>query len=154
MDDFQALYHKTKYRDPHFIPMKSYHLSTPRLIMEYASGKRLFVRLPTQPRLRLICVFFLQAKGAIMGAINSSDTMFTLPLELRDTLKLDYDHPMSPYDKRSPELLGYAQGLKALPVPEKLTLEEASSLMSIWKNENVLVGGKLYHLFFISIEIR
>ena len=92
--------------------------------------------------------FFLQAKGAIMGAINSSDTMFTLPLELRDTLKLDYDHPMSPYDKRSPELLGYAQGLKALPVPEKLTLEEASSLMSIWKNENVLVGGKLYHLFF------
>ena len=88
-----------------------------------------------------------------MGAINSSDTMFTLPLELRDTLKLDYDHPMSPYDKRSPELLDYAQGLKALPVPEKLTLEEASSLMSIWKNENVLVGGKLYHLFF-SLLLR
>ena len=83
-----------------------------------------------------------------MGAINSSDPMFTLPLELRDALKLDYDHPMSPYDKRSPLLLEYAQGLKALPVPEKLTLDEASSLMSIWKNENVLVGGKPFRLFF------
>ena len=98
---------------------------------------------------RLICVcVFLQAKGAFMGAITSSDPMFTLPLELRDTLELDYDHPMSPYDKRSRLLLEYAQGLKALPVPEKLTLEEASSLMSIWKNENVLVGGKPFHLFF------
>ena len=84
-----------------------------------------------------------------MGAITSSDTMFTLPLELRDTLKLDYDHPMSPYDKRSPVLLEYAQGLKALPVPEKLTLEEATSLMSIWKNENVLVGGKLFISLFL-----
>lgn len=80
-----------------------------------------------------------------MGAITCSDTMFTLPLELRDTLKLDYDHPMSPYDKRSAMLLEYAQGLRALPVPEKMTLEEATSLMSLWKNENVLVGGKLSH---------
>jgi hypothetical protein len=95
---------------------------------------------------RFNCVFFfLQTNGAFMGAINSSDPMFPLPLELRDTLKLDYDHPMSPYDKRSPLLLEYAQGLKALHVPEKLTLGEASSLMSIWKNENVLVGGKLFH---------
>ena len=86
-----------------------------------------------------------------MGAINSSDPMFPLPLELRDTLELDYDRPMSPYDKRSPSLLEYAQGLKALPVPEKLTLEEASSLMSIWKHEHVLVGGKLFHLFFFSL---
>ena len=90
----------------------------------------------------------LQANGAFMGAINSSDPMFPLPLELRDSLKLDYDHPMSPYDKRNPLLLEYAQGLKALPVPEKLTLEEASSLMSIWKSENVMVGGKLFLFFY------
>jgi hypothetical protein len=83
--------------------------------------------------------------------------VFSLSLELRDALKfrdalkLDYDHPMSPYDKCSPVLLECAQGLKALPVPEKLILQEASSLMSIWKNENVLVGCKLFHLF---IEIR
>jgi small subunit ribosomal protein S29 len=85
-----------------------------------------------------------------VGAITSSDPMFSLPLELRDTLKLEYDHPMSPYDKRSRPLLEYAQGLKALPVPEKLTIEEASSLMSIWKNENVLFGGKLFSFFYIE----
>ena len=78
--------------------------------------------------------------------------MFPLPLELRDSLKLDYDRPMSPYDKRSPLLLEYAQGLKALPVPEKLTIEEASSLMSIWKNENVLVGGKLSFSFLLIYD--
>lgn len=87
-----------------------------------------------------------------MGAITSSDTMFTLPLELRDTLELDYDHPMSPYDKRSPVLLEYAQGLKALPVPEKLTLEEAASLMSIWRSENVLVGGKFFYSVFLRYD--
>ena len=31
-----------------------------------------------------------------MGAsINTSDSMIPLPLDLRDNLKLDYDHPMS-----------------------------------------------------------
>ena len=108
--------------------------------------------LPAQSRSQRFIVFFFlsfwQSKGAFIGAINCSDPMFPLPLELRDTLRLDYDHPMSPYDKRSPLLLEYAQGLKPLPVPEKLTLKEASSLMSIWKSENVMVGGKLFHFFF------
>ena len=44
VDDFQALYCKTEYRDPHFAPIKSFHLSMPRLIMDFASGKRSFVR--------------------------------------------------------------------------------------------------------------
>ena len=44
VDDIQALYGKTLYRDPQFVPIHSYHLSLPRLIMEYASGKRVFVR--------------------------------------------------------------------------------------------------------------
>lgn len=42
---------------------------------------------------------------------------------------------MSPYDKRSKELLAYANGLKALPVPDKLTVAEASSLFEIWKDD-------------------
>ena len=105
--------------------------------------------LPAKVSSQEINVFFLQAKGAFVGAITSSDPMFSLPLELRDTLKLDYDHPMSPYDKRSPVLLEYAQGLKALPVPEKLTVNEASSLMAIWRNEDVLFGGKLFSSFLL-----
>jgi small subunit ribosomal protein S29 len=42
---------------------------------------------------------------------------------------------MSPYDKRSKELLAYADGLKALAVPDKLTVAEASSLFEIWKDD-------------------
>ena len=43
VDELQALYGKTLYRDQHFVPIHSYHLSMPRLIMEYVSGKRSFV---------------------------------------------------------------------------------------------------------------
>jgi len=42
VDDFQALYCKTKYRDPNFNRIKPYHLSIPRLLLEYASGKKSF----------------------------------------------------------------------------------------------------------------
>ena len=42
---------------------------------------------------------------------------------------------MSPYNRRSEELLAYADGLKALPVPDKLTVAEASSLFEIWKDD-------------------
>jgi len=43
VDQLQALYGKTSYRDQHFVPIHSYHLSMPRLILEYASGVRSFV---------------------------------------------------------------------------------------------------------------
>lgn len=39
----QALYGKTAYRDPHFQAIHPYHLSLPRMLMEFASGKRSFV---------------------------------------------------------------------------------------------------------------
>lgn len=48
VDQLQAVYGKTSYRDQHFVPIHSYHLSMPRLIMEYASGKRSFVRVSTK----------------------------------------------------------------------------------------------------------
>ena len=45
LDDFQALYTRTtKYRDPKFESIKPYHLSVPRLFLEFASAKRTFVR--------------------------------------------------------------------------------------------------------------
>lgn len=47
LDDFQALYHQTTYRDPLFNFIQAYHLSMPRLMLEYASGLRSFVRFLT-----------------------------------------------------------------------------------------------------------
>ncbi|KAF8159956.1 mitochondrial ribosomal death-associated protein 3-domain-containing protein [Crassisporium funariophilum] len=120
VDDFQSLYGKSKYRDPHFETIHSYHLSLPRMMLEYASGRRKF------------------NKGAFVGAISCSDTNFPLPIELRDALGLEYDHPMSPYDKRFKPVFDYTEGLKAIKVPEKLSVQEAMSVFEIWKNEQAL----------------
>lgn len=43
IDDFQALYSKSLYRDPEYNQIEAMHLSTPRLFLEYASGKNSFV---------------------------------------------------------------------------------------------------------------
>ena len=54
VDDFQALFCRTTYRDQFFTPIQPYHLSVPRLILEFASGRRAFVStltLPSEPQL-------------------------------------------------------------------------------------------------------
>ncbi|EGN95341.1 hypothetical protein SERLA73DRAFT_95973 [Serpula lacrymans var. lacrymans S7.3] len=123
VDDFQALFCKSTYRDPHFSRIKSYHLSMPRLFLEYASGKRSF------------------ARGAFMGALSSTDTTFKLPLELREALGLPHDQPSGPYIKRSEALTHYARGLKALAVPDMLTVSEAASLFEIWMKDKALTSA-------------
>ena len=48
VDDFQALYnHTSSYRNPRFEGIKTYHLSIPRLLLEFASGKKSFVSNPS-----------------------------------------------------------------------------------------------------------
>ena len=44
IDDFQALYGLSAYRDTFFKMVKAYHLTLPRALLEFASGKRTFVR--------------------------------------------------------------------------------------------------------------
>ncbi|KAG6856490.1 hypothetical protein H0H87_003958 [Tephrocybe sp. NHM501043] len=122
VDDFQALYCRTAYRDPHFVPIRSFHLSVPRMIMEYASGKRSF------------------AKGAFVGAITSSETIYKLPMELKDALELKDEHFVTPYDKRSRTLVEYTQGLQPLHVPDQLSVTEAASLFEVWNNDKALVS--------------
>ncbi|KAG6860519.1 hypothetical protein C0995_010299 [Termitomyces sp. Mi166 len=131
VDDFQALYCRTAYRDPHFIPIRPFHLSLPRMIMEYASGKRSF------------------ANGAFVGAITTSDTQYKLPLELKDSLGLPHEYFKTPYDKRSRTLIEYTTGLKALHVPEQLSLVEAASLYEVWKNDKALISS-LHDEAFLS----
>jgi small subunit ribosomal protein S29 len=43
VDDFQALFTKTAYKTPQFQSIRAWHLSMPRLILEYASGRKSFV---------------------------------------------------------------------------------------------------------------
>ncbi|RDB15895.1 37S ribosomal protein S23, mitochondrial [Hypsizygus marmoreus] len=129
VDDFQALYCRTAYRDPHFIPIRSYHLAIPRMIMEFASGKRSF------------------AKGAFLGALTTSDTNYKTPLELRDALGLPEEHAASPYHKRSQALAEYTHGLQALNVPDQMSVAEAASLFEVWMKDRALVPSSYDELF-------
>ncbi|PSR70669.1 hypothetical protein PHLCEN_2v13442 [Hermanssonia centrifuga] len=115
VDDFQALYrHTTLYRDPLFHGIKPYHMSLPRLLLEYASGKKVFQR------------------GAVLGALSTAHTIFQLPLELREALGIPYDRPSGPYVRRKPEMVEYAKGLKNIPVPAQMQIDEAASLYEVW----------------------
>lgn len=75
--------------------------------------------------------------------------MYRTPLELEEALDLS-PGPNSPYLKRSPELVGYAQGLTKVPVPEQLNLKEAASLFDVWMKDRALVGGK--HTAFCVLD--
>ncbi|KAJ3826199.1 mitochondrial ribosomal death-associated protein 3-domain-containing protein [Lentinula raphanica] len=130
VDDFQALYNeKTTYRDPHFSAIRPYHLAIPRLILEFASGKRSF------------------PKGAILGAVTAADPTFPVTNELMDELGLPGLHPRSPYSKRSKILLEYARGLKNLPVPTEFSPREAASVFETWMRDNALTAPANDELF-------
>jgi len=120
VDDFQALYCKTKYRDPHFNRIKPYHLSIPRLLLEYASGKKSFIR------------------GAVLGAISTTHGDFPVSLELREALDLPHPVPNSPYFKRSADLQKYANGLRKLEMPQRLTMAEAAGIFELWMKDRAL----------------
>ncbi|KAG6826316.1 hypothetical protein H0H92_000333 [Tricholoma furcatifolium] len=123
VDDFQALYCRTAYHDPHFVPIRSHHLSVPRMIMEYASGKRTFSR------------------GAFLGAISNSETLYKVPLELQDALNIPYPRFTAKQDKRLRTMQEYAEGLVPIEVPSELTLKEAASLYQVWKDDKALVSS-------------
>ncbi|KIM88314.1 hypothetical protein PILCRDRAFT_814211 [Piloderma croceum F 1598] len=116
VDDFHSLYCKTMYRDPHFGRLRPHHLSVPRLLLEYASGKKSFSR------------------GAFLGAISTSHTSFPISLELREALDLPHLVPRSPYLKRSAVLQAYANGLRKLEMPERLSVSEAAGMFELWTN--------------------
>lgn len=129
IDDFQAIYCKTKYRDPHYSRIQPYHLSMPRLLLEYASGLRRF------------------ARGAVIGALSGTDTTFRLPLELAEALGLPPTSPSGPYAKRVPELQDYAKGLSRVSVPDALTVSEATELFDVWARDRAIPAAPNDELF-------
>jgi small subunit ribosomal protein S29 len=129
VDDFHALYCQSTYRDPQYQPIKSYHLSMPRLLLEYASGKRSFTR------------------GAVFGAISTTHNSFPIPLELRETLNLSHPIPNSPYFKRSAVMQAYAKGLQKLEVPPHMSVTEAAGMFEIWMKDRALHSAPNDELF-------
>ncbi|KAJ7783869.1 mitochondrial ribosomal death-associated protein 3-domain-containing protein [Mycena maculata] len=85
VDDFQALTGTSFYRDPvYFRPIRPWHLGVPRLLLEYASGRRQI------------------AKGIFLGALTTSDTQFTVTPQLAAALDLPADFLPSPHPYAHP----------------------------------------------------
>ncbi|RPD64029.1 hypothetical protein L226DRAFT_533343 [Lentinus tigrinus ALCF2SS1-7] len=120
IDDFQALYNMSFYRDPFYKQVKAYHLSFPRTLLEFASGKQAFKR------------------GAVLGALSTQNTTFRAPLELIEALGLEPAQPSGPYVPREKELVEYAKGLKNFAVPDQLTVDEAASIFDVWQSAKAL----------------
>lgn len=71
-------------------------------------------------------------------------------MELREALGLSNGRPLDPHAKRSAELVGYAQGLQKLPMPEKLQISEAAALFEVWSKDNALHAREWHDLNYGS----
>ncbi|KAF6759514.1 mitochondrial carrier protein [Ephemerocybe angulata] len=129
VDDFQALLQDSSYKDHFLRPIKANHLSLPRLILDFASGKRTF------------------AKGAVVTALTNSDTNFNVPLEIQDALDLPRAHPVSPYQRRDGDVQGYVHGLTGFKLPDRMSSDEMAGLFSVWKDDMALTTDKYDELF-------
>ena len=117
-------------KDPQFSTIKSYHISIPLLLLEYDSGKKSFLRFTCVLRL-FVLTYHIQARGTVLGAISAANTTSSAPIELQESLKFS-DGSTSPYFRRSPELVSYAEGLTNISVPESLKVSEAASFFDVW----------------------
>ncbi|KAI0255685.1 mitochondrial ribosomal death-associated protein 3-domain-containing protein [Lactifluus subvellereus] len=90
IDDFQAFFTRTAYKTPQFQTIHAWHLSMPRLILEY------------------------RARGAVVGALSLSDKTYGLSPELRHALGLQPWLQPSPYLKVAPEITTFTRGIQIL----------------------------------------
>ncbi|KAG9127918.1 Class II abasic (AP) endonuclease [Ceratobasidium sp. 392] len=120
VDDFQALFCMSKYRDPQYELIFSHHFALTRMILEYASGKRVL------------------AKGAVLGANSSANPRFLEPLPLKEALGVIPLGTVSPYERRNKNIVSYVSGLKGLPIPSKMRVDEAASMFDVWIQNNAL----------------
>ena len=134
VDDFQALYQRSAYRDPHFREIHSFHLSIPRLILEYANAKRVFKR------------------GAFIAALSTNNTRFRLPIELLEALQILPEQPLNSWMKRYTPYADYATGLQPFAIPSRLTLAEAAALFELWSNQGALHSGSSDFLALTTIN--
>ncbi|KAH8834782.1 mitochondrial ribosomal death-associated protein 3-domain-containing protein [Flagelloscypha sp. PMI_526] len=155
---------QTTYRDPRFSRIRSWELSVPRLLLQYASGERKI------------------KKGAFLAALNSSDPQWPIGPELRDAFLLGGkygsriqggssvflgEHEPTTghsegertgagmYEPRSKELVAALQGLTHVPLPERLTINEAKNLYDVWLGTKGVIGShhdERFHAHFTASE--
>ncbi|PWN51508.1 hypothetical protein IE53DRAFT_386118 [Violaceomyces palustris] len=117
IDDLQALFLPSLYRDPDYEILQSYELGLPRMLLSLLTPK-------DSP--------FALRRGAFLGALSGTHTEFPVPAELSASLNLALDsskvHPYTPFN---PTHLAHAQcGLKAIHVGQPLSKTEAAAIFA------------------------
>ncbi|CAK5283745.1 unnamed protein product, partial [Mycena citricolor] len=105
VDNFQALAGPTLYRDPQYKMIRPHHLGVPRLLLEYASGKKPL------------------ARGMFLGALTRTDPLFPVSDQLADSLKISPEFGPSPRSvryRRSTQLASYLENTIEAPMPKEL----------------------------------
>ncbi|KAJ6463345.1 mitochondrial ribosomal death-associated protein 3-domain-containing protein [Mycena sanguinolenta] len=129
IDDFQSLCGRSLYRDPRFKSIRPHHLSMPRLLLDYASGRRTL------------------ARGLVLTALTRTDPQFPVPPQLSDALGLSNEFSPSPRSvryRKSAQLAAYldreveVRALRAIRVPDTLSVREAAGLFEMWLDAGVL----------------
>jgi hypothetical protein len=153
VDNAQTLFSISDYLDPLGKPLPSYALSVPRLLLEYISGLKSFVRcldLPFQHSgYRADRERVCQASGTIMvapsGTTSKQSRVFDVALGVR---------PGRPFEKaEDPAYLEYVKGLKAFQVDEKLARSEAAGILK-GLQEARLIRGTVSLSLSLSRHIR
>ncbi|KAK1921388.1 mitochondrial ribosomal death-associated protein 3-domain-containing protein [Papiliotrema laurentii] len=132
IDEVNALFSKSVYRSPEYELLEAYHLSTPRLALDYLSGRKAF------------------ARGMTLSTYSHSTPNLALTTDFLYALELPTHSPITPYSKFEPTHLAHASsGFKKIEVPYGMSPKEASGLFQIYarkgwlrrSNDEVFMGA-------------
>ncbi|KZV98788.1 hypothetical protein EXIGLDRAFT_763256 [Exidia glandulosa HHB12029] len=118
VDEVQALYSTSWYKDPYFKDIEACHLSVPRLLLEFASGRKELQR------------------GAFLGAYTTTNTHFPLPLVLLEAADAELEKPAGPWDPRPEHLKAYiSKDLKGFHLHNRgaISDKEAIGMYELWQ---------------------
>ncbi|WVQ64300.1 uncharacterized protein L199_002462 [Kwoniella botswanensis] len=114
IDESQTLFTTSRYRTPDYTPIEPYHLSAPRLALDFMSGRRSF------------------AKGTILTSLSLSDPTNLPSPSLIQGLALSSTQPLTPYTQLDPYHLSHASSnLKKIEVPYKMSDVEISGMYEL-----------------------
>lgn len=84
-----------------------------------------------------------QTRGAVIGAISTTELAYSAPIEVQDALGLTDGTSASVWMRRDPDLVGYTAGLVPFPVPPAFNVHEAATAMEVWHHNEGLHTGML-----------
>ncbi|KIY37087.1 mitochondrial carrier protein [Cryptococcus gattii E566] len=123
IDEAQTLFNTSKYRAADYTPIEPYHLSTPRLALDFITGRRSFSR------------------GAVVTCLSLSDPSNLPSPALRSALSLSSSTPLTPYTPINPYHLAHAESLTPINVPYGMNSQEAAGLFELFARKGWAPNG-------------